>query len=83
MPVQWLGWTRRSRSHNWFELMLMQPACRSGSLRGVSDLSIDEASGSYNFVATCDGNLTLFVNDSFGFYSNNAGYANIGLTRVN
>ena len=63
--------------------MLMQPNCKSGSLQGVSDLTLDEASGSYNFVATCDGNLTLFVNDSHGFYSNNVGYASIVLTRVN
>ena len=83
MPAQWLGWLRRSRTHNWFELMLMQPNCKSASLAGVSDLTIDEASGSYNFVATCDGNLTLFVNDSHGFYSNNAGYANFTLSRVN
>lgn len=83
MRAEWMGWLRRSRTHNWFELMLMQPNCKSGSLKGVSDLTIDEASGSYNFVATCDGNLTLFVNDSHGFYSNNAGYANIALSRVN
>ena len=79
----WERLLRRSRSHNWFELMLMQPNCKSGSLQGVSDLTLDEASGSYNFVATCDGNLTLFVNDSHGFYSNNVGYASIVLTMVN
>ena len=83
MSWEWLAWLKRSRSHNWFELMLTQPNCKSESELGVSDLSFDEASGSYNFVATCDGNLTLFVNDSHGFYSNNAGYANIALSRVN
>lgn len=83
MPAQWMGWLRRSRTHNWFELMLVQRNCKSGSLKGISDIAFDEASGSYNFVATCDGNLSLFVNDSHGFYSNNAGYANIALSRVN
>ena len=83
MPAQWMGWLRRSRAHNWFELMLVQTKCESGSLMGVSDIAFDEASGSYNFVATCDGNLSLFVNDTHGFYSNNAGYASIAVSRVN
>jgi len=83
MPAEWMGITRRSREHNWFELMLMQGNCKTDSLRGVSDLSFDEATGSYNFVATCDGNLTLFVNDAYGFYGNNVGYANLELSRVN
>jgi|TARA_B110000196_G_scaffold317718_1_gene331437 hypothetical protein len=60
-----------------------QPNCVSDSLRGVTDLNVDEASGSYNFVAACDGKLTLFVNDSYGFYGNNVGFANISLSRVN
>ena len=83
MPAQWMGWLRRSRAHNWFELMLVQRNCESKSLMGVSDLAIDEASGSYNFVATCDGNLSLYVNDTHGFYSNNAGYASIAISRMN
>jgi len=83
MPFEFLGITRRSQSHNWFELMLMQPNCKSSSLKGISDLSFDEANNSYNFVAACDGNLTLFVNDAYGFYLNNVGYANLGLSRVN
>ncbi len=83
MPAQWMGWLRRSRTHNWFELMLVQPKCESGSLKGISDIAFDEASGSYNFVATCDGNLSLYVNDTHGFYSNNAGYASIAVSRVN
>lgn len=74
---------KRSRHHNWFELMLMQPSCKRDSLRGISDLNFDEASGSYNFVATCDGKLTLFVNDSYGFYGNNSGFASISLSRMN
>lgn len=83
MPWDWAGYLRRSRDHNWFELMLHQPSCPRASLTGVSDLEFDGESGSYNFVASCDGNLALFVNDSVGFYGNNAGYANISLTRLN
>jgi hypothetical protein len=83
MPYEWMGMLRRERDHRWFELMLVQPNCKASSLQGITDLSVDEGSGSYNFVAACDGNLTLFVNDSYGFYSNNAGYANIALSRVN
>jgi len=49
MPYEFLGMTRRSKTHNWFELMLMQPNCKSSSLRGVSELSINEANGSYDF----------------------------------
>lgn len=83
MPWSFLGTMRRSTSHRWFELMLYQPDCRDQSLRGVSELEFDESSGSYFFVAPCDGGLTLFVNDSFGFYANNIGYANIALSRIN
>ncbi len=83
MPWSWAGHLRRSRDHNWFELMLHQPSCPRASLTGVSDLEFDEASGSYSFIAACDGNLALFVNDSVGFYGNNAGYANISLARLN
>jgi hypothetical protein len=83
MPWQWLGATRRSRQHRWFELMLYQPNCKRDSLHGITDLSVDEDSGSYNFVASCDGKLSLFVNDTRGFYINNAGYANISLSRLN
>ena len=83
MPLSFLGTTRRSRQHQWFELMLFQPRCSNASLRGVSDLSRNSISGNYQFVATCDGTLTLFVNDTYGFYSNNLGYANIALSRVN
>lgn len=83
MPFQFLGMTRRSRNHRWFELMMYQPNCGRESLRGITDLNSDEESGSYRFVANCDGNLRLFVNDSPGFYNNNVGYANIKLSRVN
>ncbi len=83
MPLSILGIARRSRQHQWFELMLYQPRCKGDSLRGVSDLNRDATSGQYQFVATCDGTLTLFVNDSYGFYSNNLGYANIAVSRVN
>jgi hypothetical protein len=83
MPFEPISLFKRSRHHNWFELMLMQPNCKRESLRGISDLNFDEASGSYNFVATCDGKLTLFVNDSYGFYGNNLGFASISLSRVN
>lgn len=82
MPLATASLLKRSRSHNWFELMLVQANCKRNSLKGISDLSFDEASGSYNFVATCDGKLTLFVNDSYGFYGNNAGFASISLSRV-
>jgi hypothetical protein len=83
MPFEWTSILKRSRDHRWFELMMFQPNCVSDSLRGVTDLNVDEASGSYNFVAACDGKLTLFVNDSYGFYGNNVGFANISLSRVN
>ena len=82
MRYEWLTSTKRSPDHNWFELMLYQSRCSRNSLRGVSDLEVDD-SGSYNFVAACDGELTLFVNDSRGFYGNNVGYANISLSRLN
>ena len=83
MPIQAVSLLKRSREHNWFELMLLQSNCKRSSLVGISDLTFDEASGSYNFVATCDGKLTLFVNDSYGFYGNNSGFASISLSRVN
>ncbi len=83
MPVQWLGFSRRSRQNNWFELMLYQPDCGRTSLRGVTDLEKNENDGSYQFTASCDGKLSMFVNDSRGFYGNNAGYANINLSRIN
>lgn len=83
MPFEWLGITRRSRQNRWFELMLYQPDCGRESLRGVTELDVDETNGSYQFIASCDGKLSMFVNDSPGFYGNNAGYANIHLSRVN
>lgn len=83
MSHDWVSWTKRSRNNRWFELMLFQANCPKQSRQGITELNIDEASGSYNFVAACDGKLTLFVNDSHGFYSNNVGYANIALARVN
>lgn len=82
MPIPAVSLLKRSREHNWFELMLVQANCKRSSLTGISDLTFDEASGSYNFVATCDGKLTLFVNDSHGFYGNNSGFASISLSRV-
>ncbi|GJM13694.1 MAG: hypothetical protein DHS20C12_20970 [Pseudohongiella sp.] len=82
MPMPGASMLKRSREHNWFELMLLQANCKRSSLVGISDLTFDEASGSYNFVATCDGKLTLFVNDSHGFYGNNSGFASISLSRV-
>ena len=83
MPASWLGSLRRSQSHQWFELMLYQPRCATDSLRGVSDLQYNESSGSYTYVATCDGKLALFVNDNQMAYSNNRGYAKIAFARVN
>lgn len=82
MPIAAVSLLKRSREHNWFELMLLQANCKGSSLAGISDLTFDEDSGSYNFVATCDGKLTLFVNDSHGFYGNNSGFASISLSRV-
>jgi len=82
MRWEWMGYLRRSREHNWFELMLHQPACPRASLVGVSELAFDAASGEYRFTATCDGKLALFVNDSVGRYGDNAGYANISLSRL-
>lgn len=83
MPLEFVGLARRSRSNQWFELMLEQPSCSNQSLTGVSELSYDDAAGNYRFTAKCDGKLNLFVNDSYGFYGNNIGYANIALTRSN
>ena len=83
MPASWLGRLRRSTSHQWFELMLYQPRCMTDSLRGVSDLQYNESSGSYSFVATCDGKLALFANDNHLTYANNRGYARIAVTREN
>ncbi len=83
MPLPAVSLLKCSREHNWFELMLLQANCKRSSLVGISDLTFDEASGSYNFVATCDGKLTLFVNDSYGFYGNNSGFASISLSRAN
>ena len=83
MPLAAMALLKRSRDHNWFELMLLQANCKGSSLRGISDLNFDEANGSYNFVATCDGKLSLYVNDSHGFYGNNSGFASISLSRVN
>ncbi len=74
---------KRSKQHRWFELMLRQYNCTRDSLRGVTDLGVDEESGVYTFVAACDGNLILYVNDSHGFYGNNVGFANLSLSRVN
>jgi len=83
IPLGLARLSKRSRQHRWFELMLMQYNCTRDSLRGVSDLSVDEESGVYTFVAACDGKLSLFVNDSHGFYGNNVGFANLSLSRVN
>jgi hypothetical protein len=80
MPWDWIGLTRRSKEHNWFELMLKQPGC-SGAL-GVSDLDYNEDEGRYSFIANCSGDLQLFVNDAIGFYGNNIGYANISVSRL-
>lgn len=83
MPFELIGLTRRSRSNQWFELMLQQPNCSGDSLTGVNELNYDEESRQYSFTAKCDGKLSLFVNDSYGFYGNNVGYATIELSRVN
>ena len=83
MPYEFLGLPRRSKEHRWFELMLYQSRCSRESIRGITELRVNEEDGSYNFTAACDGELTLFVNDSHGFYGNNVGYANIALSRVN
>ena len=83
IPFDLARLSKRSSQHRWFELMLMQYNCTGDSLQGVTDLAVDEESGVYTFVAACDGKLTLFVNDSHGFYSNNVGFANLALSRVN
>jgi hypothetical protein len=83
MPLPAVSLLKRSREHNWFESMLLQANCKHSTLVWISDLTFDEASGNYNFVATCDGKLTLFVNDSYGFHSNNSSFASISLSRVN
>lgn len=83
MPYEWVSKLKRSANNRWFELMLYQPNCRQESMKGVSELRYDSESGDYNFVASCTGPLSLFVNDTRGFYGNNSGFANIVLTRVN
>lgn len=83
MPLPAVSLLKRSREHNWFELMLLQANCKHSTLVWISDLTFDEACSNYNFVATCDGILTLFVNDSYGFHSNNSSFASISLSRVN
>ncbi len=80
MAYDWIGLTRRSREHNWFELMLKQQGCKG--TQGITDLEYIETEGLYRFTAGCSGKLQLFVNDSLGFYSNNAGYANITISRL-
>lgn len=81
MAFDFLGQARRSREHQWFELMLYQPRCADASLRGVTDLTFDPETRSYEYAAVCDGELHMFVNDSYGFYSNNTGFAGIALSR--
>lgn len=81
MTFDFLGHARRSREHRWFELMLYQPRCADESLRGVTDLAFDPDTRSYEYSASCDGELHMFVNDSYGFYSNNTGFAGIALSR--
>ena len=83
MPVNSLSAFKRSREHRWFELMLYVDGCSGDSLAGVSDLAFDDATGSYTYDAICNGDLKLFVNDSQGFYGNNAGFSNIKITRIN
>lgn len=83
MPYRGLSLLKRSRQHNWFELMIYQDGCRSQSLRGVTDLDYDAGSDSYSFRAACSGDLKLFVNDGQGFYVNNSGMANMTITRSN
>ena len=83
MPLHSLAILKRSREHRWFELMLYLDSCSRDSLLGVTDLAFDEASGSYTYNANCSGDLKLFVNDSQGFYGNNAGFTNLKITRLN
>lgn len=83
IPLELLGLSKRARDNNWFELMLVQPKCSGQSLKGVTELDFNEQTGSYDFTASCDGSLSLFVNDTYGFYGNNLGYANIAVSRVN
>jgi hypothetical protein len=83
MPLHSLSILKRSREHRWFELMLYLDSCSRDSLTGVTDLAIDEASGSYTYSASCSGDLKLFVNDSQGFYGNNTGFSNVIITRLN
>ncbi|MEX2130082.1 MAG: hypothetical protein WD772_01240, partial [Pseudohongiellaceae bacterium] len=81
MPRNFYNLLKRSGAHRWFELMLYQDNCPGESLRGVTELQPAGASGSYVYRAVCSGKLSLHVNDAFGFYGNNAGYANVAITR--
>jgi len=83
MSFDSLSVLKRSREHRWFELMFYVDGCSRDSLLGVSDLPYDQASGSYSYSAICSGDLKLFVNDSQGFYGNNAGFTNLKITRIN
>ena len=83
MPSHVLSLLKRSRQHRWFEMMLYQDGCARDSLTGITELSVDGNTGSYIYPAVCSGDLKMFVNDSQGFYSNNAGVATIRVTRTN
>ncbi|MFM1895495.1 MAG: hypothetical protein RLZZ385_569 [Pseudomonadota bacterium] len=81
MPREFYGMLKRSRSHRWFELMVYQDNCPGESLKGFTELDYDAEQGTWLYRATCTGKASLHVNDAFGFYGNNAGYANITITR--
>ena len=72
---------KRSDAHRWFELMLYQDNCPGESLRGITQLPFAPATGLYTYRAFCSGKLSMHVNDAWGFYNNNAGYANVSITR--
>lgn len=81
MPREFYNHLKRSGSHRWFELMLYQDNCPSESLRGYNEMEKDPETGQLNYRAVCSGKMSMHVNDTWGFYGNNTGYANITITR--
>ena len=81
MSLESFNLVKRSRAHRWFELMIFQDNCPGESLRGFTELEFDADNNSWHYRAVCSGKASLHVNDAFGFYANNAGFASVTFTR--
>lgn len=73
---------RRSKKHNWFELILSSNNCASNTHIGLSELEKGAKASQYIFKPRYDGELSLFVNDSVWFYANNKGYFRFRLEKI-